>query len=156
METVGHTSGAEPGKETISHTVGFDNLVQQVKASGETDDLNALYRAFLTLSEWSFVSPDRPDIENAKPFIGEVDGKPWLFVFTDADKVHDFCRYNPGFLNKEGGAYIIRMTVKGSVEMMLELHRRGVFGIRVNEGENGWFCPIENIPAILSFLEISL
>lgn len=136
-------------------TVNFDDLVERLKSNGNQEGMDNLYRNFFLLEEWIFVSPIRTDVENAKPFIGVIDDKPWLFVFTDNIKAKEFCNVNEGFVKENGSINIIKMKNKNAIEMAKELYNRGVYGIRVNEGEYGWFFPIENIDAMLSYLKIS-
>lgn len=132
----------------------FDTLVNNAR-SGEIEQLNHLYRNFFELENWVFVSPVRDDMENAKPFIGVVNEQPWLFVFTDETKAHTFCKATPGFMDASGNSFFIRIQVNPALEMMYQLHMQGVHGIRVNDGENGWFCPLADIPNIIAFLKES-
>ncbi len=134
----------------------FDSLVEKSKTSGQAYDLSELYRHFLLLNEWVFITPSRLEIENAKPFIGVVDEKPWVFVFTDKQKANEYGRQFDGFVRDNGSIFLIQMNVKNSLEMFYQLSDRGVFGIRVNEGPNGWFCPIQDLTGIIKYLNIEI
>lgn len=51
----------------------FEILVEKARTSGQPTDLNELYKFFLTLNHWAYLSSSRLEIENAQPFIGVVD-----------------------------------------------------------------------------------
>ncbi len=136
--------------------INFDKLVANAKSSGKAEDMNALYKSFLTLDEWFFVTAPKSDLENPKPFIGFIDEQPWLFIFTDSSKAHAFCTANKGFLMEDGSSYFIKMKTANAIKMTLKLGESGVYGIMVNQGENGWFCPIAGLPQIMEHLKIDL
>jgi hypothetical protein len=143
--------------QDANKSVDFDALVENAKKSNNKEDLDILYSSFFRLSHWFFVTTAKEDISHAKPFIGLTEDKPWLYAFTDGDHAQTFAKLNPDTMVLEnGGSHIIKMTAKGSFDMAMELSNRGVFGIRVNEGENGWFFPIQNMPNILKYLNIEL
>jgi hypothetical protein len=143
--------------QDVNESIDFDSLVENAKTSNNKEDLDILYSSFFGLSHWFFVTTVKDDIAHAKPFIGLTDDQPWLYAFTDGNHAQTFAKLNPDTMLLENGAsHIIKMTAKGSFEMAMELSNRGVFGIRVNEGEHGWFFPIQNMPNILNYLNIEL
>lgn len=136
----------------MSTAVNFDQLVNNAR-NGEIEHLNTLYRSFLELESWVFVARPRPDMENAQPFVGMINDRLWLFVFTDSARADAFCRRTSDFTDADGKSYFINIPVNASLEMMYHLSNQNVYGIRVNDGENGWFCPLSDIPNIIRFLE---
>ena len=139
-----------------TENLNFDALVERARTSGQPNDLNDLYKLFILLNEWVYITPSILEIENAKPFIGEVDEKPWVFIFTDGQKANDYGRQFDGFVRDNSSIFLIRMKVKNSLDMLYQLSSRGVFGIRVNEGPNGWFCPIQDLQNIIKYLNINI
>jgi hypothetical protein len=140
----------------INIAIDFDNLVNIARNSGNVEDLNHLYKSFLELKEWNFIVSENCELENAKPFIGILDENPWLFIFTESEKGNSYAKEKSGFLKNNGNTLIIKMSVKNSINMIKQLHERGVYGIRINEGENGWFCTIPGLIEIISFLKIEI
>ncbi len=134
----------------------FDSLVAIARKSGEIDDLYKLYRKLLELNNWIFITPNNQKIENSKPFIGVVDENSWVFIFTDSKNANDYCKQFEGFIREDRTAFLIKMKVKDSIEMLYQLSERGVFGIRINEGENGWFCSISDLPNIINHLKVNI
>tara|TARA_R110001583_G_scaffold51483_1_gene160690 strand:- start:1587 stop:2033 length:447 start_codon:yes stop_codon:yes gene_type:complete len=125
--------------------VDFDSLVERAR-SGDPEQLTYLYAAFLNLDNWTYLASGN-DPEKPKPYIGEVDGQPWIFIFTDSIKASEFDQ------NPDGRTKVIKMDVDSSLHLIYKLNERGVYGIRVNEGENGWFCSIAELPNIIGYIK---
>lgn len=151
-----NNGSSKAGSNGAASYVNFDELASRARTSNKAEDLNALYKAFLTLEDWYFVTKSKADVENAKPFIGFIDEQPWLYIFTDSEKAHAFSKNTPGFLKEDGSSYFIKMKVVKALKMTFQLGENGVYGIRVNEGENGWYCPIAALPQIMAHLGIKL
>lgn len=132
----------------------IDLLVADAAKSGNSDDLTKLWKATLNLKQWHFITKYKSDIQNSRPFIGVIDNQPWVFVFTDRQKAQQYClnEKNDGFTDTKGSAFIISMDTEKAVNYVLDLHSKGVFGMRINEG-NGWFSPIENLTAIIDHIK---
>ncbi len=113
-------------------------------------DLSNLWAAFFKLEQWIFIVDASSAAEQPSPFIGYQDEQPWFFVFTDSDKAYDFAKKN-SLLDKNGESLYLSMTPNGARKMLSSAQGHTV-GIRVNEGEHGWFAPLENIEAIYKFL----
>lgn len=134
-------------------TNSFDLLVANARSSNSTENLDALYSAFFDLNEWNFIVSQNSSLEDARPFIGLVDEKPWLFVFTDGMKAQQYAKAAGGFLEQEGNTVILRMEAENSMDIARQLNERGVYGIRVNEGENGWYFDIPGMFRIREYLK---
>ncbi|RYZ50722.1 MAG: hypothetical protein EOP49_13420 [Sphingobacteriales bacterium] len=131
----------------------IDRLVQQASASGSPEDLKALWKATLGLEKWYFITRNQDSLQDRKPFIGVIENKPWVFVFTDKHKAQLFGSSDPGagFTDTSGSVMIIAMETSRALEYVMELQQIGVYGIRLNEG-NGWFSPISNLPSIVAYV----
>lgn len=135
----------EPSQPEMRQSVDFDSLVEKARDSGQIEDLNTLYSAFYNLENWSFIVSNNCTIEEAKPFIGIVEDKPWLFVFTDSKKADIYAKTFGNFLEKDGNTLVLRMTAQDSLDLIKTLGERGVVGLRINESDNGWFTDIPGL-----------
>ncbi|MCR5887667.1 hypothetical protein LRS06_07720 [Hymenobacter sp. J193] len=128
----------------------IDLLLAKAKSSGRTEDLSALWKAVLDLPQWHFITRQTENIEDRKPFVGVMDGKPWAFLFTDRQRAQEYARTIPngGFVDESGNVLVISTDTQKAIDYLLALVSQGVYGLRFNE-LNGWFSPIENLPAII-------
>jgi hypothetical protein len=141
----------EAKKEIINGDI--DQLVSKAIMSGNPEDLTDLWRVTLNLKQWHFITKHKDDINERTPFIGVIDDKPWIFLFTDRQKAQKYCttQGNDGFTDENGSVFIISIDTEKAIQYILKMHEQGVFGMRINEG-NGWFSPIENLNAIIDFV----
>ena len=95
----------------------FDLLVGNARNANNTENLDALYSAFFELKEWNFIVSQNSSLEDARPFIGLVDEKPWLFVFTDGMKAQQYAQAAGGFLEQDGNTVILRMEAENSMDI---------------------------------------
>ena len=128
----------------------IDLLLQKAKSSGRNEDLSALWKAALELPQWHFMTRPTATIEDRKPFVGVLDGKPWAFVFTDRQRAQEYARAIPngGFVDEGGNVLVLSTDTQKAIDYLLALAAQGVYGVRFNE-LNGWFSPLANLPAIL-------
>jgi hypothetical protein len=141
---------------TNDSEMNFDKLVEKARTSGNNADLEVLYKSFFKLEEWVFIVSKNCEIENAKPFIGVLEDQPWLYVFTDSSKADHYAKLFGNFHSKDGNTIVLKMKRTNSLNMAKELSQRGVIGIRINEGENGWFCSIQELFGIINHYQINL
>lgn len=131
----------------------FDALMAQAKAEGSDEAripaFKALWRAFLDLDTWYFLTTGVADLERASPFIGIIDEAPWVMVFTDPDKAAAFAGPDPRFRNPQGELVFMGIPQMEALQWILGLGAHGVVGLRINQGEFGWFAPLANLPAIV-------
>lgn len=153
LENFGIKSTEKNQDETINSDI--DKLIANATKSGNSEDLTILWRTTLNLKQWHFITKHRDDINDRNPFIGEIENRPWVFLFTDRQKAQQYCTTdgNDGFTDENGGVYIISMDTDKAIDYIFKLYEQGVFGMRINEG-NGWFSPIENLKAIIDFVKI--
>lgn len=134
----------------------IDALLEKAKTSGQTEDLTVLWKAALSLPQWHFITRQTASLEDRKPFVGVLDGKPWAFVFTDRQRAQEYARTIPGggFVDASGNVLVISTETQKAVEYLLALAAQGVYGVRFNE-LNGWFSPLQNLSAILQHVQKS-
>lgn len=120
------------------------------------EDKNALFSAFLDLKAWIFISRNVSDLTQVTPFVSEIDGRRWIFAFTDSTLARRFGEMNHdqvegGFLTESGDILFITMTVPQALEYLKRLDESGtVFGLQVNFGMPGWFVPLAGLPRIIA------
>lgn len=132
----------------------IDLLLEKAKSSGRTEDLSALWAAALELPQWHFITRQTATIEDRKPFVGVMDGKPWVFLFTDRQRAQEYARTIPngGFIDDSGNVMVISTDTQRAIDYLMALGAQGVHGVRFNE-LNGWYSPIENLPAIIQHVQ---
>lgn len=128
----------------MNHSISnpFDILVSNVRTNNTTENLETLYAAFFALEEWNFIVSQDCSFEDARPFIGMVDEKPWIFVFTDGMKATQYAKAVGGFMEQDGNTVVIRVKREDGMNFAKRTQELGVYGIRFNDGENGWFVDI--------------
>lgn len=131
----------------------FKELV--LKANDEKTDeaYDALFRRFLHLENLYFVAPPREDWEKSGPFIGNIKDQPCIFAFTDLAIAFDFCMNTKGFQWENESAFIMHLTMDECIMMFRQLHKNGVFGIRINEGSTGFFLPFTHLDGIIEHIK---
>lgn len=127
----------------------FFELTKKAIHSNAEKDLDVLFKNVFGLSDLYFIAPFREDWEKSGPFIGNIQNKPCIFAFTDARIAYDFAMSTPGFQWEINKAFIMHMPMEECIAVFKELKNRGVFGIRFNEGEHGFFCPMSHLQPIL-------
>jgi hypothetical protein len=127
----------------------FIDLAKTAIKNNDEVSMDALFGTLFRQQDLYFISPFREDWEKSGPFIGNIQDKPCLFVFTDAKLAYEFAMATPGFQWEENKAFIMHMPMEECIAVFKELRNRGVFGIRFNEGEHGFFCPLSHLDGIL-------
>lgn len=135
----------------------FDALMASAKQAESQELLiqcfRSLWAAFLDLETWIFLTSGGSNPEQASPFIGIIDGKPWAMVFTDPQKAAEFAGPAPRFRDAEGELLFLAMPRMQALQWILGLQQDGVAGLRINQGEFGWMAPLANLPAIIVDIE---
>jgi len=132
----------------------FKELVTKAHDEQTEEAYNTLFRRFLNMENLYFVAPPREDWEKSGPFIGNIKGEPCIFAFTDIAIAFDFCMNTKGFQWEDDKAFIMHLPMNECIMMFRQLHKNGVFGIRINEGSAGFFIPLSHLDGILEHLEI--
>lgn len=126
--------------------IDFDSFVEKVKLMSFEAGQMVLWAEVYKLPRWHFVLKQEPneDIKSVVPFIGEVERKGWFFAFTDGKHARKFAERQK-FVNEDGSAFTVAMEPLEAAKWMSEYGKKGIYGVRFNEGEHGWFAPIENL-----------
>lgn len=128
----------------VASEVNFDRLSSQCKNDDCRENMDALWSAVYKLKKWWFVKRVNKGVE--VPFIGVVDGRPFIMAFTDEGRARDFAKSNK-LLNEQGIADLMGFPT-GTPDYYTQFIRNGVFGILFNNGEYGFFAPLQNVPAM--------
>jgi hypothetical protein len=115
--------------------INFEDLVRNTKINGNGRDVFKIWEIMLNLKQWHFVTTYKTDIQNVQPFIGVIDDKPWIFIFSSSEKANEFSRLDSRFLGENGETQIISQSVESSLNMILKLEEQGVFGLKVNDND---------------------
>lgn len=132
--------------------IDFDALCAAAYPNGRQGPraaVDALWTATLSLRDWHFaVVYNRPGL----PFTKVLDGKRFLFVFTDGVRHLRFVEANAN--SDLSVDFVITEPVAKARARLVELAREGVFGVHFNFGQPGWFAALPAIEAIAAHLEI--
>jgi len=140
-------------KKQKSTSVNFDELIEKVKKMPFQEGQILLWKETFNLEKWHFITKPLVNLDNPKPFIGVVEGKGWMYLFTDGKHALKFGKVQ-GLLNNDGSINTIAMKPKKAVELLDKFAKLGVFGVRFNQGEFGWYAPIENLKPMMDYLKI--
>lgn len=140
-----------------SESINFDLLVKTARDSGNSKDLTILYSSLFNIKDICFVISKNSNLNEPKPFIGIVDNAPSLFAFTDIKKAKEFVDLDPEnfYTANDGNAFILKTDIESFVNMTNQLALNGVYGVRFNEGENGWFISIQNLMEIYQMCKMN-
>lgn len=132
--------------------INFDTLSDAAYRGEEASRENQteLWKAFFALENWLFITDATQLSSEQAPFIGYVDERPWFFIFTDSVGALEFAKKYE-LADQNGDCLYISMKPTDALKF-LESAQGKVTGIRVNEGEHGWFAPTENVFAIYRYL----
>lgn len=127
----------------------FDTRIQEAMQAPPGDaqnrHLEAVWRAFFALPSWVFPVRQVPDTGDPKPFLGTIDGKGWLFAFTDAVHARGFAGDDPRFVDASGNALVLDVPMPGALDWALSFEALGVYGLRVNQGDFGWQASFDEL-----------
>jgi hypothetical protein len=132
-------TGAVPGA-----TPDIDRLAAECRSDGSRESMDRLWRAVYALKQWHFVPRGEMEPNTIRAFVGEVDGKPYVFAFTDDRRAHAFA-VRQKLQTSEGAFGILSMQTRAAVNYVHRLGEQGVFGILFNDGPSGFFAPIGNV-----------
>lgn len=135
----------------------FDVLMAKAKQAGSQEELiehfRALWKAFLELDSWIFLTTCKDEFHQAQPFVGIIEEQPWALAFTDPSKAAAFAGEDPRFRDSSGQLLFIGLPKLQAIQWVFCLQQEGVHGLRINQGEFGWFIPISNLPTIILDIE---
>lgn len=118
---------------------------------GPREDLDKLWIEMFKLPEWLFLMSPK-SAKSLQPSVQMIEGKGWLLVFTDSEKLQAYAKKNKN-VDEKGSALYLSMSSEKAREYLKQFENSKVFGVRFNEGaEQGWFAPVRNITLIFDFL----
>lgn len=126
----------------------FDQLVDAARDGDDEEAMVALWRAAYALDEWHFVA--RGEMPNVQPFIGLVDERPFVMVFTDEERARAFAERNK-LIQEDGTVPLLGMSPEGASKTLPQYGEHGVHGVLFNEGPNGFFAPLSNLMPMYEF-----
>ncbi|HEX9962318.1 MAG TPA: hypothetical protein VGB00_15395 [Pyrinomonadaceae bacterium] len=135
----------------------FDALTLKTEQSNHAmEDLNNLYGAAFSLSEWHFIA--RGEFPNVSPYVASnaqyADSLPMVRAFTDTNRLQRFAREN-NLTDADGGALILSIPTEKIVEYLEQFISDGVYGIWFNSdtGSKGFYVPLKQLRPIKEHLE---
>lgn len=136
------------GVSTAPPRPDFDALCTSARSDPASDEAQSrLWAAVFTLPELHFVA--RGEMPDIRPFVGVVQDKPFVMMFTDDARAHKYAVDSK--LESGAGAFgVITTSRDAAMKMVMNLARQGVYGIMINPGENGFFAPAGNVPHMLA------
>lgn len=144
----------EPSPETLAK---LDHLMSELRA-GAPHAMDALWKEVFNLSHWHFFSSfsnfEKAFANNAlpAPFIGEVDGRPMVFVFTSSERVTRFGLMRNAQQGTADRFVHISKSRDAAITYLLQFHELGVRTIIFDHGVGGgYFTPLTNLVPMLAY-----
>jgi len=126
----------------------FDTLVSKAQESGSNEDMNTLWKTTFELDAIYFIA--RGENPNYVPFVGVINDAPMLMGFTDSERAHSFAS-EANLTTDEGTINLLTFPLKGLIDMASSMLQQGVKAIVINNGEFGYFAPLENIKPMYDY-----
>ncbi|NGZ74917.1 hypothetical protein [Saccharibacillus alkalitolerans] len=140
-------------REAAELAAHFDVTVEQAKEMQFSEGQTLIWTEAFKLDSWLILMKPSDNPEQPEPFFGNVDGHGWAFLFTDPMHAQVFGRQN-NLVTASGNVMIAKMKVDPMIEWLEEIGKSGLYGVRFNEGENGWFTPVDSLRAMKEYVEI--
>lgn len=131
----------------------FDVTVEQAKEMPFAEGQTLIWAEAFKLDSWLILMKPSDNPQQPEPFFGNVDGHGWAFLFTDPMHAQVFARDNQ-LITPGGQVLIAKMKVDAMIDWLEEIGKSGLYGVRFNEGENGWFTPVDSLRAMQDYIEI--
>lgn len=129
--------------------IDFDSFVERVKLLPFKEGQYTLWAEAYKLPRWYIILNPNKDI----PFIGKTEEKGWFFLFTDLKHADEFAK-RQGFIYEDGSTFSYVMEPLKAARRISEYGgKKGIYGVRFNEGEHGWFSPIANLLPMYEYLK---
>ncbi len=125
----------------------IDRLSQESRGKDDRASMERLWKSVYGLERWVFIN--RGTGGQPAPYIGVVDDKPLVMVFTDHDKAIAF-QQSQG-LPGDDPAGIVALSPTDAVSFFHAYKQQGVFGVLFNCGPCGFFSPLDQLVAMKDF-----
>lgn len=136
----------------VEQTASADNMAAfDASARGARDSqgareaMDALWGAVYKLPSWLFLLRG----DNMIPISCIIEGKSMVMAFTDHPAMQRFSKHQQYDPADDYSAMIL--SVEGASEMLLGLRSRGAEMLAFNHGGDGFFQPINNLPALYHY-----
>lgn len=139
-------------RSNLEKNESMEEFIKRAK-SGDSEALEDIWKFTFELPQWYFPCRYKENVNDAMPFVGVLDGKPLLFAFTDSKKAQEFAK-TQGLANKIGETLILSKTPTNTQIFLDSIKAEGVIGIYFNNGPDGWFSEIDELPNILKSLKV--
>ncbi len=140
---------------SVEKKIDFNQLAKEAFPEGNLgsrDKIDKLWVELFQLKEWLFLMSPK-SAKQMQPSAQMIDGKGWLLVFTDSDKLHEYAKKNNN-LDEKGNSLFLSIPSDKAREYVNKYLNSQVFGVRFNEGaDHGWFSPVKNIQLIFDHLK---
>lgn len=140
-------------REAADLAAHFDVTVEQAREMQFAEGQTLIWTEAFKLDSWLILMKPSDDPQQPEPFFGNMDGHGWAFLFTDPMHAQVFGRNN-NLVTPGGNVLIAKMKVDAMINWLEEIGRSGLYGARFNEGEQGWFIPVDGLRAMQDYVEI--
>lgn len=141
-----------PPRSAEMKPVDFDGLSRKANKSGfARKDLEVLFGAVFSLTEWNFIS--RGQFPNVNPYIASnrdyAEGKDMVRAFTDTDRLQRFAKEN-SLTQPNGEVLILTIPTEKVIEYLEQFIDQGVHGVWFNSDikSDGFFVPLRQLRPI--------
>lgn len=139
-------------REAADLAAHFDVTVEQARELPFAEGQTLIWAEAFKLDSWLILMQPSDNPQQPEPFFGNVDGQGWAFLFTDPMHAQVFARNNQ-LMTPGGQVLIAKMQVDPMINWLQEIEKSGLYGVRFNEGEQGWFSPISNLRDMQEYVE---
>lgn len=146
-ESHGETRRAQPAGKA-GQTPDFDKLAERTQQDKTKESLDALWGAVYALEDWYMIAAGEPP--NVGPFIGVIEDKPFVFVFTEPEKAAEAAK-NRGLVDKNGDPHLLAIPVAGFVKTVETYLEKGIFGVYFNDCKNAFYTPLTDVKSMFQF-----
>ncbi|GGN98760.1 hypothetical protein [Saccharibacillus kuerlensis] len=141
-------------REAAELAAHFDVTVEQAREMQFSEGQTLIWTEAFKLDSWLILMKPSDNPQQPEPFFGNVDGHGWAFLFTDPMHAQVFGRNN-NLVTGGGNVLIAKMKVEAMIAWLEEIGQSGLYGVRFNEGENGWFTPVDSLRAMKEYVEMA-
>ena len=128
------------------------DYVAQAKREPTRQHIEAMWRAVFMLKAWYFLPAADEEGPN-RPMVAEIDGQPWLPVFTNVRRYREFAASHAR-VDGEGNIHSLMLDPGESTRQIVEADDR-IAGVVFNPGSEETFrTPVEALVAYAKHFEI--
>ena len=130
------------------------DYVARARREPTTENIEALWKAVFFRQAWYFLPSSNPE-GPARPTVSQIDGRPWLLVFTHVRQLKEFAR-QAGRLNDDGSAPMLPLNPAESMAKILEV-ASSIEGVVFNIGSEATFrAPVKALKAYAQHFDVPI